>query len=299
MTGEEKSAENGFPRHYIIFNPKAKNGKSGKICEKVRAALDGAGRPYVLLETRSRGHATRLAAELPEDAEELIVIGGDGTFHEVLNGLRNPQGMRIAFIAGGTGNDFCAGAGISEDPEKILSLVLKGGTRETDFLSFDGKRCLNVGGLGMDVDVLERCARGRLHGKIKYLCSLVVSVLTFRGYDMTLYVNGEERRRKALFAALCNGDRIGGGIRICPHADPQDGKIEVVMVPQMGFFRMVRAFLSLMRGKILSFPLTEHDYCDEVEITTEEPHTVQMDGELYGGYTRVHAKIERGLKIYR
>lgn len=299
MTENEKRGEMPSPLHYIIFNPKAKNGRSEKICAKVRGMLEEAGRRYVLLETERRGHATALAAELPDDAEELIVIGGDGTFHEVLNGLKAPEKMRIAFIAGGTGNDFCAGAGISEDPERILSLVLKGAAKETDYIAFGEKRCLNVGGLGMDVDVLERCARGRLHGRIKYLCSLVVSVLTFRGYDMTLYVNGEERKRRALFTAVCNGDRIGGGIRICPHADPEDGKLEVVMVPQMGFFRMVRAFLSLMRGRILSFPETEHDYCDAVRITTEIPRTVQMDGELYGGYTDVKAEIRRGLKIYR
>ena len=285
--------------YHVIFNPAAKNGKSGEICRRVCEGLKAAGREYVLHETERRGHAEELAAALPEDAEELIVIGGDGTFHEVLNGLRDPKRLRMALIPAGTGNDFCVGAKIPFDPGVTLSLLLAGKSRETDFISFGERRCMNVGGLGMDVDVLERCARGRLRGKIKYLWSLVVSVCTFRGYDVRVRVGGEELVRKALFVAVCNGDRIGGGIRICPDADVGDGKLEVVIVPQMGFFGMIRAFVALMRGKILQFSATEHYYCDEVEAVPDRPRTVQMDGELYGGYAALRGRIERGLRIYR
>lgn len=286
-------------KHHIIYNPTAKNGGSRFALDKVCARLREAGREYELYETLYRGHARAIAESLPDDAEELVVIGGDGTFHEVLNGLKDPQKVRMVLIPAGTGNDFCTAAGISFDPDTAMAPVLRGDVKPVDYIDFSGRRCLNVGGMGMDVAVLERCARGNIKGKIKYLWSLIVSLFTFRGYDVRLSVNGTVYNEKALFAAVCNGDRIGGGIRICPNASVEDGKLEVVLVRQMSFLGMLCTFMALMRGKILSSKDTLHFYCDEAEIFPDRARTVQLDGELYTDCRVLDAKIVHGLQIYR
>ena len=286
-------------KHHIIYNPAAQGGGSRAVLDKVCARLKEAGREYEVHETMYRGHARDIAAGLPAGEEELIVVGGDGTFHEVLNGLAAPEKMRIALIPAGTGNDFCVAADSSFDPDAAMAPVLRGDVKPVDYIDFSGKRCLNAGGMGMDVDVLERCARGSAKGRLKYLRSLIASLFAFRGCDVRLSVNGKVYSEKALLAAVCNGDRIGGGIRICPQAKVDDGKLEVVLVPQLKFSGMVRAFIALMRGKILSFPQTLHFYCEEAEIFPDRARTVQLDGELYKDCRVLDAKVVHGLQIYR
>lgn len=285
--------------YHIIFNPTAQNGKSGDKLERVVACLRAAGAEYEVHETAYKGHAESIAREYSEENKDIIVVGGDGTIHEVLNGLLDPQEIRLTIVPAGTGNDFATAAKIPFDPDMVMALTLNGEPKETDYMETAQRRCLNVGGLGMDVEVLERCARGSLKGKVKYLISLLTCLFTFRGYRIRVSVNGEILDRNALFAAICNGSQIGGGIRICPDAEIDDGKLELVLVRQMNIFGIIRAFISLMRGKILTFKKTEHFYCDSVKILPDSPKTVQLDGELYDGNRTMEVDIARGLKIYR
>ena len=96
----------------------------------------------------------------------------------------------------------------------------------------------------------------------------------------------------------CNGTQIGGGIRICPASVVDDGKIDVMTVECMGKLQILKAFLYLMKGKVLEYAGAEHFLCERVKITPAAPCTVQLDGELYDGLD-FDAKIERGLKVYR
>ncbi|MBQ9081662.1 MAG: diacylglycerol kinase family lipid kinase [Clostridia bacterium] len=286
-------------KYHIIFNPTAKSGKAKPVLDKVCKRLTQAGKEFEIHETITKGHAKGLAETLSKTVEELIIIGGDGTVHEVLNGITDPQKVRIAIIPAGTGNDFCSGVGISFDPDSAMAAVLRGDAKPTDYIDFSGRRCLNVGGMGMDVAVLERVSRGNMKGKIKYLWSLISTMFTFKGQQVRLSVNGKVYTEKALFVAVCNGSQFGGGIRICPGAEVADGKLEVVLVRQLGFFGIIRAFISLMRGKILSFPETQHFYCEAAEILPDSASTIQLDGELYENCRVLDAKIMHGLKIYR
>jgi YegS/Rv2252/BmrU family lipid kinase len=284
--------------YHIIFNPKARSGKSGAFLEKVESRLRAENAEYIIHETLYAGHAESLAKELSQTEEVLIIVGGDGTIHEVVNGLVDPKKTSLALIPAGTGNDFCTAAGIA-DADKVMEQLLHGEAKETDYIEAEGRRSLNAGGMGIDVDVLERASRGWIKGKIKYLFSLISSLMHFRGYQVRVHVNGEIHNEKAFIVSICNGSDIGGGIRICPGATIDDGKIELVMVRYMNFWGTIKTFVRLLKGKILESPQTLHYYCDEVAILPDRARTVQLDGELYEGYSVFRAKIEKGLKIYR
>ena len=158
---------------------------------------------------------------------------------------------------------------------------------------------MNVGGIGMDVDVLERCNRGKLKGKIKYLMSLIQSLFSFKGLPILIESEGKEEKHDALIAAACNGTQFGGGIVICPTAVSDDHLIDVVVVDCIGGkWKIVKAFIELMKGRVLEYPLTTHFRCERVRFTTETPCTAQLDGELYEGLT-FDVKVCKGLKFYR
>lgn len=286
--------------YHLISNPIAGNNRKGKIvalAEKLFAARGCVTHTHF---TAGEGDATRIVQQLTEAGEkEIIAIGGDGTLHEVLNGLHEPRECHLGIIPAGTGNDFVEHLHIPVKTEDAVNVIIDGEAKPTDYLEVGGKRCMNVAGIGMDVDVLERCLKGRFHGKLKYLKCLLQSVFAFKGYDVELFNGEEKQEKKVLLAAACNGSQFGGGIRICPPADSTDGKMDVVVVDSVvGKWNLIRALLTLLKGKILEFSKTTHILCDEFSVVSKTPCPVQLDGELYK-QLEFTVKLKTGLRVYR
>lgn len=284
--------------YHIVYNPTAKNGKGKKLLAELLPKMDEAELSYELHETERAGHAEEIVRSLGV-VDAVIAVGGDGTVHEVLNGLVDPTKTEFAILPAGTGNDFVANIGVDSDVDKFVARLKEGQPKLTNYMTFGDRRCMNVGGMGMDVEVLERCSRGILKGKIKYLMSLISCVFSYKGLKLTLKVNGEAYEKQALFVAVCNGSQFGGGIRICPTADVGDDKLEVVFVPKMGFFKLIKTFMKLMKGQIFSVPETEHYYCEEAEVVPEKPASMQLDGEIYYNNEVMKVALQKGLKMYR
>ena len=287
--------------YHLIYNPVAGKKSALKNLEVVKKILQERGIEFEAHESHATRECSQIAKELTQKGEtDLIVLGGDGTLHEVLNGLEDPSKCRLGLIPSGTGNDFAERAGIPLDVEKATLLILDGEAKDTDYLQVgENHRCMNVGGMGMDVDVLERCHKGKMKGKPKYVLSLLQSLFAFKGYTVTVEVDGKEETHDALIAAVCNGAIFGGGIAICPTAEIDDGKMDVIIVDCIGgVFKLISAFMVLMKGGILEYPLTTHYLCDKVRITPKNPGVSQLDGELYHNLT-FDVKLCQGLKFYR
>ncbi len=285
--------------HYVISNPTA--GKRGnKYCLGItKKVFDEHGVEYKVYETTCPGEAKDIAKKLTsEGATDLVVVGGDGTLHEVLNGIVNPTECKVGLIPAGTGNDFADAMKLPRDPEKAAEVILKGETKSTDYLEMDGVRCMNVGGMGIDVDILLGCQKGRMKGKAKYFVSLLKTMFKFKGMDISYEKDGETISEKVLIAAVCNGSQFGGGLKVCPNAVIDDNKMEVVIVRHIkGVFKLLRALLQLMKGKITSYYCTDHFYAESLKVSAP-PCTIQLDGELYDGL-KFDAKVCSGLRFYR
>lgn len=304
--------------YHVIVNPEAGKNKNSKTLEKIKKVFDSYGANYVVHKSEHAGAARGIAAALTKRPTEnlsfddllkqseqtekkvkLVVVGDDGTLHEVLNGIYDLSRVELGIIPSGTGNDFAAAAGIPEDVEKAAKLILERPPKETDYLEVDGVRCMNVGGLGIDVDVLVRYQKHKKHTKFTYFKSLLKSVCKYKGTQITVKANGEEKTHTAFVAAACNGSQFGGGIKICPPADPSDGKIDVIVVDYVkGFFGIVGLLFKLVRGKIHLHKKAERFTCDEVCFLTDEPCPLQLDGEIYENL-KFEAKLKKGLMIYR
>ncbi|MBQ8283798.1 MAG: YegS/Rv2252/BmrU family lipid kinase [Clostridia bacterium] len=286
--------------YHIIFNPIAGKKNADKNLKAVEKVFSARGVEFDVHTSKQERDSQTIAKKLTANgATDLVVIGGDGTLHEVLNGMVDPTACRIGLIPSGTGNDFAEKIGLPMDAEKAALRILDGDALPTDYMEVGGLRCMNVGGLGMDVDVLERCKRGKMKGKMKYLISLLQSLFAFKGYRIEMESEGRKESHSALIAAVCNGAQFGGGIPICPTAEIDDGKINVILVDCIGgVWKIIKAFLQLMKGNILTYPATTHFLCDKVRFVPEYPCTVQLDGELYKGID-FDVKICTGLRFYR
>ena len=289
-------------KYHIIANPIAGKNKFCKNLHKVEAYLNEKGVAFETHISKARQDATEIVKNLCEEGvTDFIVVGGDGTMNEVLNGLVNPVDCRVGLIPSGTGNDFAEKVGIPFDVEEACDLILNGETKSTDYIEVNGIRCMNVAGLGIDVDVLERCQKGKMKGKPKYVLSLLQSLFTFKGYQVEIECNGETETREVLIAAVCNGSQFGGGIQICPTAEVDDGKLDAIIVDSIGGpIKIALAFVELMKGRVLEYPLTKHLRCDSIRFTPKKPTAcpVQLDGELYQNL-EFNAKVGTGLQVYR
>ena len=285
---------------HIISNPKAGKKKSRKVIEIVKEIFGKRGVDYTLYETQEAGDGTKFAKQASEEgATDFIVVGGDGTVNEVLNGLKEPEKCRLGIVPAGTGNDFVEAVGIPMDPQEAVLNILDGEALETDYLTFGDVRCMNIGGLGIDVDVLERCRRGKMHGKLKYITSLITSLFTFKGVKVSIEEDGEMKERNTLLVACCNGKQFGGGIPICPAAKSDDGKMDAMIVDCIGGkWKIIKAFLALMKGKVLDLPITTHFLCERLRLVPASPCTVQLDGELYRDLS-FDVTLKKGLQFYR
>lgn len=279
----------------VIVNQQARRVK--KLVAKTEERLTAAGVAYRVFYTDKPGAAMKYARSLSAaGGTEFLVVGGDGTVNEVLSGLTDPAACTLAMLPAGTGNDFAAAAGIPVGL-RALDLYFNGVPRPVDYIECGTRRSMNIAGTGIDVEILRRC-EGMRYGsrKGRYFRALVASLLSYRGEKVRVTVDGESREYTALIAALCNGTRLGGGIPLCPPARYDDGRLELVVVECPPFAKLLPELIRLMRGKLLTRPITHHIACTEATLTGGG--YVQYDGEIVGQET-LHAHIvQGGLKMY-
>ena len=285
----------------VIVNPLSGGGKRKKLIARVEELFRRSGRDFRIFETEKRGQASFLAHELTkEGACDLIVVGGDGTLHEALNGFADFENCNLGLIPAGTGNDFAAAAKIPADPERAVGLILNTRPKPTDFMQMEGVRGINVIGTGIDVEILKRCRASRwLRGKLQYVISLVISLFKYKNYKMRTVCNGKEKNYSALIACIGNGRQIGGGIRMCPEAALDDGLLDFVVCDDVKKTHIPAAFIKLMKGKILQESFTDFAQCERVEVFPEKKLTVQVDGELYDDLPFKVEVVKGKLKMYR
>ena len=286
----------------FIINPIA-GGKHGKKIKKVvgiiEQLLTQKGVDYRLHYTTHKGHAKMLTEELIESsATDIIVVGGDGTLHEVVNGFTDFN-VNLGLVPCGTGNDFASALGISLKPEKALEIILSDTPKYVDFIQLPKVRGINIVGTGIDVDVLKRYERLKRKNKFNYTTCLIKTLFSFDYTNFTAKIDDKEIPYRSFIACIANGNVYGGGIPICPIANPTDNKLNFVAVKSMSKLKIIGAFLKLKKGKVLSLKQAEHCECKNVDIITDTPCTINVDGELYEDMPFSAKIVSNKLKMYR
>lgn len=284
----------------FIVNPIAGNNRAIKNMKTIAKYLIQKNIPFNVYPTDKIGTAKKIASELERlGAKSIIAVGGDGTFSEVLNGLINPSSVNLGFIPSGTGNDFAYALNLEKNPIKAMNVVLRNNVKKIDYIQGSGFRTLNVIGSGLDVEVLREYNRGKNRNKLKYVTSLFKVLKSFDFYPLKVYTDGNLLTdSKFLLVAGCNGTRFGGSIKVSPHSDVSDGKINLVLVKEVDKKKIIKPLFEFMRGKHLDKSYATEVLCETLKIEGPATKFINSDGEILENKEFYVKIVKGGLNVY-
>ena len=233
------------------------------------------------------GHLAEAAREAQDSL--LVVVGGDGTVNEVVNGVAG-TGAEIALLSSGTGEDFGRTHGIPDRFEDAVRTVLDGGTKTIDVgrVECDGsppRFFANVGSAGMSGSVARRAnAMSKvLGGKATFFYALTREFLAWQNTHVAVELDGDVRREGRLHDVIvANGNFHGGGMKLAPDAGQDDGLFDVVTIGDVNKLDFLTTAPKLYSGRYLSHPKVELLRSSTVVIEAAEPLPLEVDGEPIG-----------------
>lgn len=285
----------------MIVNPASAGGRTGRTWPAIAAALRDAGLSFDSALTTARGEATVLARQaLAEGWPVVVAAGGDGTIHEVVNGFFDDAGValgasaRLGLVPLGTGGDFRRTFAFPTDVAAAAAVLRGGKIRRIDlgrvtFERFDGTRGLrifcNIADAGLGGEVVHRVNNGvRLGpGRLTFLLASAVSLLTWQNRRLRVEFDGETEELTAQQAVVANARYYGGGMCIAPHAEPDDGLLDLVLVGDVGRLQNLQLMGPLRSGTHLDgrFPITSRRV-RRVTVEAEGAVRLDVDGEQPG-----------------
>jgi diacylglycerol kinase (ATP) len=290
-------------RARVICNPTSGGGAYDP--DEIREELDGMELDWV--QTEGPEDAIGAAEEWREGL--LIVAGGDGTVNDVVNGLGKagfPEGVTLGILPAGTGNDLAATLCIPEDPEVAEDVIRQNRMRTLDVARVRsegvGERFfINVatGGLGAEISSVNDKELKKRWGKLSYLRASLEVARNFDVRELSLYLDGEERRMKAVNVAVGNCRYTGGGWPATPRANPEDGLLDVVVIETLGaaeLFDLAPAVLA--EARYLDKEGVLFVRAKEIRVETQPPGLeFTADGEVIGNEPAQFSVLPRTLKV--
>jgi len=288
----------------VICNPASSGG--GYEPEEIHRELEG-GYDLEWITTESPGDATEAAREWRDGL--LIVVGGDGTISEVVNGLGRagfPEAVTLAILPAGTGNDLAATLAIPDDPDEAEAVLRQNRVRTLDVVRVRSEGIgeqffINVatGGIGAEVSGAADGEMKKRWGKLTYLRASLEVARHYEAAEVTLTVDGAEHTLRAANLAIGNCRYAGSGWLAAPKANPEDGLLDLVVIEDVG----VREVLTLAPTV-----LADSDYLDKEgiffarakEIRVESsPGSLEftVDGEIIGDEPAEFVVIPQALKV--
>jgi diacylglycerol kinase (ATP) len=268
---------------YVVFNPHSGKGRGAQFVAPVLQALALAKRLEHGL-TQGPGDEARLAEEaIRRGFRRIVAVGGDGTWSNVGNAiLRTGVPAALGLVPGGTGCDLAKTLGIPlRDVGACCRIALEGETRTIDVGRIEDRHFLNIAGFGYDVAVLEDSWNvAYLEGGALYLYCALRQLASYRGFSLEGEVDGRPLgKRDMLMVIVANARIFGGGFRVAPHADIDDGKLEAVAFANMGLGGRVSALVRLLRGTHLRHPRVTAVSASRLVYRFTAPPAYETDGE--------------------
>lgn len=300
---------------HIVVNPSGASGHTGKNWEKAEEVFRKSGKPFAVHFSTPEKGIEEICRELTGDGKKttLVIVGGDGSLNQAVNGIRDLKNTKVGFIPAGSANDLARELGMDMDPCRNAERILRADTvrlmdvGEVEFLQSCGRidpisgkeaapekkpftRRFNSGcGIGFDAAICRevmvsplKSVLNKLHlGKLIYIAVAIRLIFSFRKFDTEMELDGE-RILKWPHTLLCVGMEHryeGGGFMFCPDADDTDGLLDICVGNPSHTAAFFRIFPSAYKGRHVSFDCVHMEKAGRVHIRTDQPAWVQTDGE--------------------
>lgn len=298
----------------VLVNPAAGGGKAGRDWEIIEALLIKHGILHDPVFTNRRLHAMILTrAKIEAGYSRIIVVGGDGTMNEVINGLfaqkRMPTNeVMLGMISVGTGNDWGKMFNIPSDYEEAI-LTIKS---QKTFVQDAGmvKYCrsnktwqryfINIAGMGFGARVAIKANAKKEQGKSSpslYMITLLTSLLSYRSINTIIEIDGTTFKRKVFNLNIGIGKYNGGGMNQIPDAIADDGLYSITLIKKMGKIRIIANIKKLYNGKITRHKKVESYTGKVINIESPSLLLLETDGETLGHSPMEFQIIPRSVKV--
>jgi diacylglycerol kinase (ATP) len=280
----------------FIVNPASGSGKTGNLWPELAERAAARGLRGETLLTERPGHASALAEQAAANGARLVVVvGGDGTVNEAVNGLRRAgsEEVELAILPRGTGDDFARTFGIPADFDRAIEIAADGGARTLDigrarYVSLEGSEeeryFVNFAGAGISGAIAKRGAATsrRLGARLAYFWATIAVFARWKSSEMSLEIDGQRRVAQLYEVIVSNGAYVAGGMRIAPEASPDDGLFETVLIGDFTKAEFVATFPKIYRGTHVGHPKVEILRARTVGVDAASPLPVVLDGEQPG-----------------
>ena len=276
----------------FIRNPKAGRGRAGTLESLLRDHFRPAGVTYDIQTTSERYHATELARSAAEKFDVVVAVGGDGTVHEVANGLVGTRAC-MSVLPMGSGNDFGRLLGMPARIDRALNAIHQGTVKQFDVGQFQASGggehvspsmyFINSFGVGLDAAIANEARRiSWLNGLPQYFVATLRTLGWYQGQSYQIGLDGVLQTSRLYLACVGNGDREGGGFRVTPDAKPDDGKFQVCLVDEMPVHRALQVLPLAMTGRHGRAAGIDLVNATHVTIRSDSKFIAHADGEIVG-----------------
>lgn len=294
----------------FIVNPNSKSGLGRRIWSRqVEPALKKQGILYEVFFTKYRQHAAKISRKITEDGEcrTIIVLGGDGTINEVVDGITDLSKATLGYIPTGSSNDFARSLGLPTDPLPALSNILSPARYlpvNIGILTYDGRerRFVVSSGMGFDAGICHEAMFSPLKpllnrlglGKLTYVGISLRQILTLAPGQFTVTLDDTRKMKfpKAYFATAMNLPYEGGGFRFCPAADCKDDFLDVIVISGLSKLKILSLLPTAYKGWHTRFRGVHIYRCRKMEISSSSPLPIHTDGEPVFRQTQVSMSLD-------
>jgi diacylglycerol kinase (ATP) len=295
-----------------IVNPTSGRGRAVETWERVRTHLKT---PAESFKTATSGHAIELTSQaIKNGADMIIAVGGDGTINEVVNGFFEDDkpisdSAVLAILSHGTGCDFQRTLALPTDPLKAAMLLEQGTSRPVDLMRVrytqrDGssfvRYSINVTSFGLGGTVAARVTRSRkmFGGKVSFAMATIREAMMFGGSAVRMRFDGDKSiEARIINVAVGNGRYHGGGMLACPHAEIDDGLLDITVISHMKLAELVASLPLLYNGRIYTHRKVRHFRAKSFTADSHGLTPVEIDGEPLGLLPVEISVIPRAIRI--
>ena len=267
----------------LLVNPHSAHGRTLKLLPKVEQELDARRIPFRVERTRGLEDGVERALRAVEAAEVPVVISGDGLLGAIggaMAGSETPLGI----IRGGRGNDLARVLGIPDDPVEAVAVIAAGQTRRIDVGEANGKRFLGIVSVGLDSECNRLANEVRiLRSNLVYVYSLFRTLAGWKPTRFTIAIGNERTRISGYSISVANNSTFGGGMRIAPSAELDDGLFDVVAIGEIGKLRYLGNLPKVFKGTHVDADEVSMFRAPRLELTASRPFPVYADGEHLTG----------------